>query len=389
MSDLASTSRSKLRYVKETNWNVTPASAMQEVTFTGESLQYAIATTTSNEIRADRQITDLVQTSAESAGGIDFEMRSTATNDFMEAALFGQWSTLVAISGSDIAAATTGNKYTSTTTDFTTKNLNVGQWINVSGFSTAGNNGYAKVVSFTATNLVVSGLTLTTESSGATIAMKGKMLRNGVKETSFTLETEMTDITEFMWYSGMQVSSMSLEVATGAIVTQNFGFMGAKHGSAQTTRGTGSPIAAVTGAIYNGVNNVSAIREGGSPIAAGIYIQKLSLALDNGLRGQPAIGNLAPIGIGNSRCNVTGSIDVYYANDTLYQKFINATGTSISYRISDVTGNTYVITIPNIKFTSGVPNISGADADVVLPLAFQALRDVSTDCTIQIDFIAA
>lgn len=382
---ISDTSRSKLRYIKEVTWNVTPASAMQEITHTGESLTYGISTTVSNEIRSDRQITELVQTSAESSGGINFEVRAKALDDFLEGALFDSFSTTVAVAETDISASSGDNSFNTIAGDFTTENLSVGQWIEVAGFTNASNNGYAKIISIATGKIIVAGLTLVTEAAGDSITMNGSMLRNGVTKKSFSIENEFNDIGEFLWYSGMIVSSMSLEVATGAIVSSSFNFMGGSHDSAQATIGTGSAIAAITGSLLNGVNNVSNIREGGSPIAAGIYIQKLSLAVDNGLRSQQALASLAPVGVGVGRCNVTGSMDVYYANDDLYTKFVNGTSTSISYRLTDDNGAGYIITLPNIEFTGGTPNASGADADVIIPLAFQALRDTATDCTIQID----
>jgi len=381
----ADTSRSQLRYKKESTWDTKATGNYKNITHTGESLVYNINTTTSSEIRSDRQITDLVQTDASSNGGINFELRAAALDDFMESALQSTFSTAVAVSRTDISAASTDNSYNTAAGDFTTENLSVGQWIDVGGFTgNAGNNGNAKVVSITALKLVVSGLTLTNETAGDTVTMAGQMLRNGTAETSYTFESEFSDITEFLWWSGMAVDTMNLEVASGSIATANFSFLGGSHGTGQTTIG-GSAVAATSGDLLNGVNNVSNLREGGAAVASGIYIQKLSISVANGLRPQQAIGSLAPIGIGNGSCNVTGSIDIYYSNDTLYSKFVNATSTSISYKMVDSSGNGYVVTLPNIKFTGGSPNAGGANADVILPLAFQCLRDPTLNATIQID----
>ena len=53
---MADSSRSELAYVKESLWGSTPASALTKLRFTGESLGYTIATTSSSEVRADRQV---------------------------------------------------------------------------------------------------------------------------------------------------------------------------------------------------------------------------------------------------------------------------------------------------------------------------------------------
>lgn len=55
------TARSQLFFTEEVTWGLTPAVALDAVRFTGESLNFAIDNVQSNEIRSDRQITDLIQ----------------------------------------------------------------------------------------------------------------------------------------------------------------------------------------------------------------------------------------------------------------------------------------------------------------------------------------
>jgi len=79
----ADTSRSQLFYLEETVWGITPAAALNAVRFTGESLNFSIENTQSNEIRSDRQITDLIQTDAEPGGDINFELSYGAFDDLI------------------------------------------------------------------------------------------------------------------------------------------------------------------------------------------------------------------------------------------------------------------------------------------------------------------
>jgi len=69
----------------------------------------------------------------------------------------------------------------------------------------------------------------------------------------------------------------------------------------------------------------------------------------------------------------------------LYEKFLDNTDTSLDFILTDGEGNTYIITLPKVNYTSSNPELSGIDTDVLIAMEYQALRDETTDSTIQID----
>lgn len=69
----------------------------------------------------------------------------------------------------DIAFAATGNKITSTTTDFVAAGFKVGRTLIVDG--SAGNKGYAKITAVAEHEMTVSGVTLVLEASGPSIKL--------------------------------------------------------------------------------------------------------------------------------------------------------------------------------------------------------------------------
>src|SRR5688572_18584599 len=92
MPTLASTSRAQLRYLQETAFGAVAASGPHyRLRMTGESLNFNIGTESSKEIRSDRQTSDLIQTSAQAGGGVNFELSYNEYDDMMEAALQGTW----------------------------------------------------------------------------------------------------------------------------------------------------------------------------------------------------------------------------------------------------------------------------------------------------------
>ena len=89
MTNLADTSRAGLAYKIESEWGETPTSGnIKPLRFTSENLKIERQTTVSEEIRPDRQITDLIATNFSANGEINGEFSVDTYNDFMRAALF-------------------------------------------------------------------------------------------------------------------------------------------------------------------------------------------------------------------------------------------------------------------------------------------------------------
>lgn len=71
-----------------------------QMRFTGESLNFAIQNTVSEEIRPDRTQADLIQTSASGSGDINVELSYGSFDPLLEAALCGDWIDNVLVNGS-------------------------------------------------------------------------------------------------------------------------------------------------------------------------------------------------------------------------------------------------------------------------------------------------
>lgn len=96
----ADSSRAQLRYVVEQEPGVTPATpTMKNLRFTGESLSASRTTASSAEIRADRNIADLITTGESASGDINVEYSFGTYDDFLESALQGVWTNNVLKNG--------------------------------------------------------------------------------------------------------------------------------------------------------------------------------------------------------------------------------------------------------------------------------------------------
>ena len=374
--------RVKIYASKETTWGETPSGpAVKELRITGESLTHEKQVIASNEIRSDRMRADHTEVGRGATGDISGELTFATFSTLFEGALMNTWtaSTVAATSATYAASVITlGGAATHSAAA-----LASGTWIRVSA-ATGTNGGLYKVAAAAASTITITGATLSVV-AGVSTNVNWNYLRNGTTETSLLIEKSFNDITEFVWFNGMEVNQMSLQAQAQQISTLVFSFVG-KAGNSASTVTIGSAItSANTNTPMNGTGNVSAITEGGSTVAAAI--RSLSMTVNNNLRSQQAIGNANPIGVGLGTCEVTGSIEVYFEDGALYDKFRSHTSSSLSFRLTDASNQSIVFTVPSLYFMTGTPAAGALDTDVFLTLNFAAFKDANHSAVIQIDSV--
>lgn len=97
---MADSSRHALHYIAEATYGTTPATpAFKAVRHTACNLAMTKSTMVSEELRADRQITDFRHGTKQTGGDISGELSSGAYDDFLEAVLGGTWTTNVLKAG--------------------------------------------------------------------------------------------------------------------------------------------------------------------------------------------------------------------------------------------------------------------------------------------------
>ncbi|MCQ8781720.1 phage tail tube protein [Mangrovibrevibacter kandeliae] len=93
-------SKTRLAYVPEVTWGTTPATpAFKNLRFTGEGLNADKETVTSNEIRPDRNVSDVIQVGRSAAGNINAEFSYGTFDALFESALGGAFATDVLKNG--------------------------------------------------------------------------------------------------------------------------------------------------------------------------------------------------------------------------------------------------------------------------------------------------
>jgi len=392
---MADSNRTALYFGEEVTWGTLATCTFKELRFTGESFAYNITNTTSGEIRSDRQVTDLIQTDADASGGFNFELSYDSFNELLEGALWSDWSTDLNISASGIGidvggTLTAGTGATDGTANFSL--ATVGQWIELRGSSNATNNGYYQITAKASyTSMTISPVPDATVASGTdTITIKGSYLRNGTTEHSYSIIRYHGGLAsgQYFTFLGQVVNSFNLSAQAGSILTGSFDFIGKTGALAQSSASVSGATAAGTNSVLNAVSNVAEVREGGSDVAS-CLVQGLDFTIANNVRGLKAIANLGNCDIGVGKCDVTGTLTAYFKDNSLYDKYLAGTASSVSYKVEDSSGNAYIIDMPQIEFESDGVNAGGQDQDVMETIGFRAIKDPTYGYTIQISKFAA
>jgi hypothetical protein len=387
----------KLEGVYPTNFGVPQGGNGTLLNFVSDTLDFQVKTTESKAIRPDRQVNELVVVDATAQGGINLEQVYRDGDPFIQGAV---GSDFVVYGTNGVSAAIATLTLTSTTITagaapagvdaFTT--LKKGQWFVVipPAGATAAVKAYFASRPFrvsmatapTTTVITLDAATpIDTAQAGTTVSggtLASSYAWNGSTMKSYTLEVGYTDISQFKQYRGMVTSKWDVQLASGAIVTHGFEFMGKDMILGQATL-MGTPVAPQAFTPANATKGVVDVYEGGVALSASTYIKTGSFTIDNTLRGQEAVSVFGMAGIGQGTQRVTGKFDSYFVDQTLYNKFLSNTSSSLSIPVLDAAGNGYVYFFPRIKYTAAKTSVGGQDQDNMLSCDFSALPE--TDAT--------
>lgn len=385
-----------IAFVAESTFGEVPSGppTLQDLRFTSDNFKLNTATTVSNEVRSDRQITDFVRTNLSAAGDLNWELSYGTYDTFWQAFLLSSgWSSPVTVTAStisieSIATSSSSNpKVKDSANGFGSVNLH--QWIKITGAGTSTNNVVAKVVAKASNGEIDiapanSGGDMTDEAAGSSITVtQGGQIVNGTTFQSFAIEKEYTDLANtFDVFTGMTIDTMSLTVTPEAILNGTFGFQGKNLDPDNTaTVGDGSNTAASTTEVMNAVDNVTAVLEN-----LGSYdITELVVNGANNLRQRLIVGELGPQSMGTGRINVSGNVNTYMDLNSRvqFQKYANFTTTAIAFVMTDDAGNVYVMDLPAVKYGDGETPTEGINTDVMVNLSFQAFRNSTENVTMR------
>lgn len=203
-------------------------------------------------------------------------------------------------------------------------------------------------------------------------------IENGTTRRSFTIEKYYPNIPLYQQYTGVQVNTFTLNVAANSQITGSMDLIGLGYTSGSSSIAN-SELDAVSGGLADSHNLV--IRENGIVLGTGV---SLTLNINNNIEAAHALGDDTAKALVDGRCNVDGTLQIYFDDAAIYDKFKNNTESSLELDLVTTQGGstiTYTFELPRIKYAAADDPVS--DEGVVnASMSFQALQDDTAGYTI-------
>ena len=398
---MSDTNRVSLKFSPEVTAGVLSSNEFVTLPFTGTSDMGATPEmVVSDLIRSDREVSNLRKVDQSVGGGFDTELISGAFDTLLEGVMqssFTAESEIISV-GDSIRISESGADdilIQDGTASAVFEDVSIGDVLRVNDgtkdyFCTVQVNPSGSAVAVTCKDLPVTAGYVTTH----TIQLPGKLV-NGVMPKSFSFERGFEDANVYEYLTGMEMDTFSVSASASSLVTASFGMLGRSQSSRVGRQGGITDVTEETyGDTLNASSNLATIGHShpSSPtvlLADLAIVTDISLEITNNLRELNALGTVGAASIGSGEFSVTGSMSVYFEDDALLEKLLENQQTSLRFGFSAEDGSMISFFLPAIKFTEGIPEVSGKNEDVMLNLGFQAFAAGGIGSTIRVQRFAA
>lgn len=369
-------------YVAESTCNETPTSPVwTPIRYTSGTLQLTKDAIVSAELNGSREVSDTRLGQNQVSGEIAVELSVGAYTDLLEAATGGTWSSAVTGTGLTVSVNAGTNKFTRASGDFTVDGVKIGDLIQFDGFVNAANNGVFRVSTVSATEIVVydrKGL-LVTESTVSNIDYTtSTKLGVGSTRRTFSILTHYADADdgagEYHLATGCEIVGYSFDCSVNANVTGTFSVLGRNY-TADTALPSGSTFNSLpTAEVFSSMDGI--ITDAGTVMG---LTTSMSFSLDNAASAQFVIGDSYAAFIEQGRANSTLTLNTFFENSDLLNKFINEEESRVSLTLVGASGGMSFY-FRRVVYTSGAPEVGG-EGSVTASMNAQALNPNNANYT--------
>lgn len=306
----ADANRAQIRYIEEISFGVTPgAGSTREVRLTSSSLTANKETVVSDELRADRMVSDIVEVSASSGGDINFEWSSGPQDEFLAAFLLSQWERPMSMDyWKGITVSVTANNQVTVSGADITGYLVAGHRVKLAGYANAENNGYFSIAS-----VVLSGSDTQVNLNETTLVAENGTVNARLYDANDVIVLNDTNLSlSAAGLSGNATNPFAAAIAAGQIQIGQKIFIGGLGFETATLTGT-DPNALATSVITinDGVNSAQLTAGTDYVIGTDADTDLAALAASiNALRDQ----TLAPVNVKAVHETVTDTITITNLN---------------------------------------------------------------------------
>ncbi|MGN6549758.1 MAG: phage tail tube protein [Pararhizobium sp.] len=210
------------------------------------------------------------------------------------------------------------------------------------------------------------------------------VLKNGTTRQSLTFEETLTigAAESYSRFTGCMVNQFSLDIQARQTVTGSVDLMGQKE-TLDSAAVVGATYAdADTEPVSTASANVAALTV--ADLAPQPKIRRVQFQVANNLRTRPVVGDLYSEAFGEGMCEVTGTIEAYFASNALYQKVLDHGSGALSFTVGNAANKKYTFLFPKIIFGDGQVQKGGQTDDVIVSIPVQAVYDATEQASVKI-----
>ena len=202
------------------------------------------------------------------------------------------------------------------------------------------------------------------------------VLKFGTTVQSFSIEEAQDEISVYRKVTGAIANGFQLQSPVDGLTTITFDLLA----KGMTIDGTAMDSDGYTAQPYRQpfTHVGGTISEGGSSIG---YVNSVSLNVSNNLSPAYIWGSGQTDDLIPGMVDVTGSLDVFFTDAVLINKFINGTASSLSFTLTDGE-HTLQFSMPNIRYTGASAPVEAGSGQRLVSLPFRALFDSTAGSTI-------
>ena len=139
--------------------------------------------------------------------------------------------------------------------------------------------------------------------------------------------------------TGQALNVLAFDAKQAAPATYTKTYIG-KSASITPVRAAGATdIPAPEFDVLNTTSNVGRIGFNGSAVTGPNFVLAASFNINNNYRAQKSLGVLGAVGIGGGQFTVTGQLQTYFGDATIYNQILNNTQVSYDMRLGRKDGN--------------------------------------------------
>jgi hypothetical protein len=286
---------------------------------------------------------------------------------------------------------------TSTTLNFTTLGLIVGEWIFIGGDTTdtrfANNVGYARIKTISANAMTFDDTTFSPVSETGTAKtihlFFGTVIKNEdttslIKRRSYQLERQIGLDSVGMqseYIVGAICNEMTMNIPTAEKMTADLSFIAINNEQRTGTQGlkSGTRVADNSGGAINTSSDIYRLKmnihdyTSSNPTALFGYVSEANITINNNASGNKAVGVLGSFDITVGDFEVGGSITAYFTNVASVQAVRN--NADVNFNAIVAQGNKgFIYDMPLISLGGGRLNVE-KDSPITVPLENMAVKN--------------